>query len=226
MRRGVIAVIAIVLATVALPGAVRAVATTQIACGDTVMKSIVAGNDLAGCSGVGLQIVAKNVTLNLNGHTISGDGSGGGNGIDDEGFDNLTVMNGSITGFESGIVTTNGSKLNVTGVTSFANLSKGIVTDGTTNVTIQSSYTHGNSDAGINVHESSPGTIKITGVSSNGDGDGIDTLGGPLTIDSNVIANATTHGDLGFRWGRVQDHEERERPAMQRRRLHRPLASL
>ena len=195
MRRSITAAIAIAVATVALPGAVRAAAPTTISCGDTITTSIVVANDLANCPGVGLQIGAAGVILNLAGYTLGGDAGGGGNGIDDSGgFGKLTVQNGSITGFASGISVPYGSNVKVAGVTSYANLSKGIVTDGTVGVTIQSSYTHGNPAAGIDVFENTTGTIKINGVASKGDGDGVETTGGPTTIDSSVFANEAGGG--------------------------------
>ena len=57
--------------------------------------------DIAGCSGNGVMIGADNITLDLNGHTISGDGSATNEeaGVFNPGFDNVTIKNGTIAGF-------------------------------------------------------------------------------------------------------------------------------
>src|SRR4051794_36271364 len=84
-------------------GAVRAVVTTPISCGDSITKSIVVANDLP-CTGTALVINANGVTLNLNGHTLTGDGDDIGNGVEAQNFSNLTIENGTVTGFHYGIL--------------------------------------------------------------------------------------------------------------------------
>jgi hypothetical protein len=82
-------------------------ATTPVRCGDTIMTSVVLTKNLT-CSGDGLLVGATGVTIDLNGHTISGSGSGIGistsapwlNPIDSGEF---SIINGTIRGFESGV---------------------------------------------------------------------------------------------------------------------------
>src|SRR5690348_15511399 len=80
---------------------------SQVNCGDTLTQSTKLDHDLVNCPGDGIVIGAHNITLDLNGHTIDGSGfpPGSSNGVDDSGgFDNVTIENGTITGFRNGVV--------------------------------------------------------------------------------------------------------------------------
>lgn len=83
-----------------------------IGCGVTLTRSVVLHRDLTGCRSNGLVIGADNVTLDLNGHTISGDGTlvqcpeaaVCDRGVDNsQGHTGVTVKDGSITGFAIGL---------------------------------------------------------------------------------------------------------------------------
>ena len=95
--------IAGVAATVLALSAAPAFAT-HVHCGDTIAQSTTLDSDLAGCPGDGLVIGAPNVTLDLGGHTISGDVGGGAPaaGIRDLGWRNVVVQNGTIRDFTYG----------------------------------------------------------------------------------------------------------------------------
>lgn len=85
-----------VVAAVMLAGAGTAAAKPNgVACGATLTSDTTLLADVVGCSGDGLSL-DPGVTLNLNGHVISGSGTGigvrGGN-----------VANGTVSGFETGI---------------------------------------------------------------------------------------------------------------------------
>ena len=67
----VVAALTVVVAVVA--GASMA-QTGGLSCGDTVTVDTTLDSDLIGCRSNGLVIGADNITLDLNGHTISGDG--------------------------------------------------------------------------------------------------------------------------------------------------------
>ena len=71
MRRAVL-VITAGLALALLPaGVARA---NHVACGDTITADTTLDSDLTNCPGDGLVIGAGSITLDLNGHTIDGDG--------------------------------------------------------------------------------------------------------------------------------------------------------
>jgi parallel beta-helix repeat protein len=82
-------------------------------CGDTITTDTTLHKDLVNCPNNGILIGADNVTLNLNGHTIDGDGTPAA-GCDPEadfcdtgvvtfGHDGVTVMHGSMRQFDAGV---------------------------------------------------------------------------------------------------------------------------
>jgi parallel beta-helix repeat protein len=86
---------------------------TGLACGDTITSDTTLDRDLIGCPSNGMVIGADGITVDLNGHTISGDGKlvtrcprrqfcdvGVANG----GHSGFTVRNGSLRGFATGVV--------------------------------------------------------------------------------------------------------------------------
>ncbi len=77
----------------------------HVACGDLVTGYSKLDSDLTCLAGSGLIIGANGVTVNLNGHTITGDPSVPASyGIDNTaGFDNIVIKGGTIVGFEQGI---------------------------------------------------------------------------------------------------------------------------
>ena len=81
------------------PGAASA---RPLTCGQTITRDTTLHADLGPCSSDGLVIGAANVTLDLNGHAISGDDtySGGDVGVGNEtGYDGTVIENGAIRGF-------------------------------------------------------------------------------------------------------------------------------
>lgn len=77
------------------------------ACGDALTASVTLDADLV-CGAGGLSVAADGIVIDLAGHTISGTS---GNGIDNTlGFDRVTVKNGRIDGFETGIMLGGGEK--------------------------------------------------------------------------------------------------------------------
>jgi parallel beta-helix repeat protein len=98
--RGGLAVAAAV-ALLAWSGAPRP-ARAQVACGETVTASVKLTADLA-CTGPGLVVGADKITIDLGGFTLSGDGDPGDVGVDNQGFDSVTLKNGTITEFGEGV---------------------------------------------------------------------------------------------------------------------------
>jgi hypothetical protein len=73
-------------------------------CGDTVTTNTTLHADLTDCPGNGLVIGADRVTLNLNGHAITGNLEGA-VGIDNSaGHDGVTIMNGAVRNFTNGVL--------------------------------------------------------------------------------------------------------------------------
>ena len=90
----------------------------HVECGDVITQDTKLDSDLIDCPGDGLEIGADNVTLDLNGHTVDGDGDarpglGCDTGIRNGGFDNcsrqdaghggVTIRNGTVREFAHGV---------------------------------------------------------------------------------------------------------------------------
>jgi parallel beta helix pectate lyase-like protein len=79
---------------------------TLLGCGSTLTESVTLDHDIGPCPEGGLGVEGGDVTLDLNGHTITGSGSGIGiliRASADETPANISVQNGSITGFGVGL---------------------------------------------------------------------------------------------------------------------------
>ncbi len=79
-----------------------AASTANPVCGQTVTESIVLTADLK-CSGTGLRVEGQNITIDLNGHTISGSGVGVGIAAPPALAPSTTILNGRIRHFGVGV---------------------------------------------------------------------------------------------------------------------------
>jgi parallel beta-helix repeat protein len=96
--------------------------------GDTLTADTKLTANLAG-SGTALVVGAHGITIDLNGYTVSGDGTG--LGIDNTGgYDNVTIKNGTITGFQEGIRAVGANNLEIEDMT----VSGAVGSGGTTGV--------------------------------------------------------------------------------------------
>lgn len=98
-------------------------------CGETIRQNMTLTADL-NCSGHGIVIVGEGIVLDLGGHTIKGPGKGGwvwpepalsSIGIRVRNRKNLTIRNGRITDFATGILLENSQGVAVEGITSVSN---------------------------------------------------------------------------------------------------------
>ncbi len=76
-----------------------------------VTQSITVTNDLTDCLLDGLVVGADNITIDLMGHTI--DGVGLGAGIRNDGYDSVTIRNGTVSGFDFGVMLNVGTTGNI-----------------------------------------------------------------------------------------------------------------
>lgn len=83
-----------------------------VACGDTITVDTTLDRDLSGCANNGIIIGADGVTLDLNGHTIAGDGTAIENcprgtpcdiGVLSDDHHDVTIRNGTVRGFGVGV---------------------------------------------------------------------------------------------------------------------------
>jgi Periplasmic copper-binding protein (NosD) len=75
---------------------------SHVHCGDAIFTDTTLDSDLIDCPGVGLEVSADNVTVDLNGHVIEADDVPNyvnDAGVRNFGSDNVTIENGTIKGF-------------------------------------------------------------------------------------------------------------------------------
>ena len=142
--RALVASAALALASLVL----AAPAGAAPACGATVSGSVVLTADLA-CAGTdGLVVVGPRTVVNLNGYSITGDGTAGTVGIRATSGDLVLRGAGTVSGFGDGVVIAAGRAV-VDGVTVSANLGDGLRTDAGTQATIANVTANANGDDGI-----------------------------------------------------------------------------
>jgi parallel beta-helix repeat protein len=103
--------LALVVAGFTVLGGGQALAS-HVGCGDTITTDTTLDSDLVNCPNNGIVIGADDITLDLNGHTIDGDGAlvDPCPGFCDEGVDNtaghsgVTIQGGSIQEFARGVI--------------------------------------------------------------------------------------------------------------------------
>lgn len=99
-------------AAFAVWGVSAAQAGIGVVCGTTITADSTLSGDIGPCPGHGVIIGADNITLDLNGHTILGDGSDTGSGVISNSHSNVTVTSssgrGTIENFLDGVFLTGG----------------------------------------------------------------------------------------------------------------------
>src|ERR671932_1149467 len=110
MSKLVLALIAIVVVfstmTVSVVAQSAVAANSQaVRCGDTITQSVKLVADIGPCPGDGIHIGADNITLDCNGHTVRGGGSGALEGISN-GYTSQgnTIKNCQVTDFSDGFI--------------------------------------------------------------------------------------------------------------------------
>jgi len=79
------------------------VSATHLSCGGTITTDTTLDDNLSCTTTSGLIIGADDITLDLNGFTLTGVACSSCHGIRNLGFDEVTIKNGAIIGFEQGI---------------------------------------------------------------------------------------------------------------------------
>jgi hypothetical protein len=98
IRRPALLAAAVAAAALAAP----AVASANPACGSTVTHNVTLHSDMTCLSSDGLDVGKSGVTINLNGHTITGTSSY--DGINNYHHNNVTVENGTVRDFDYGVL--------------------------------------------------------------------------------------------------------------------------
>ncbi len=97
------------------PVAIIACGTTISAPGKYALKT-----DLSGCVNA-IKVTSSNVTLNLGGHTVSGQGTSTGIGLDVVAANNVSIQNGTFTNFSGGVEFEGVTGSRMSGVTATGN---------------------------------------------------------------------------------------------------------
>jgi parallel beta-helix repeat protein len=150
-------------------------------CGNTVTGDTTLDSDLVNCPGNGIVIGADDVTLDLNGHTIDGDGVLGCDefyacdfGVDNTaGHDGVTIENGSIREFASAVFVLDASHNRLRRLSASHNVLGGMLLIASPGVRIEHNSISANGlttdQAGLIVFDSSAIRIERNSVVENGD---------------------------------------------------------
>ncbi len=133
--------------------------SSRLGCGALVTTDVTLDHDLIGCPGDGLVVAADGVTVNLNGHTITGDGIPGTVRFDDgvhiEGRRDVRVFGGTLSGFERGIGLISSQDSTISRLRLVANQRVGISVRATSHSVVSEILAQGNTFVGIFVAQGS-----------------------------------------------------------------------
>ena len=157
---------------------IKASISYSATCGDTITQDTTLESDLKDCSGDGLIVGTDNITLRLNGHTISGTFATGSNcngtptaGIKIDGRKDIEIIGpGKVEGFGDGLFINLGSDIRVEGITTAGNCRNGIALINVSDSYIERSTVSENKSHGIFLDTTTNTSILGNTVSSNGTG--------------------------------------------------------
>ena len=154
---------------------------SHVSCGDTIVADTTLDSDLVDCPGNGIVIGADDIALDLNGHTVAGDGVLGCDefyacdfGVDNTGgYDGVTIENGSIRDFASAVFVFDGSAARLRRLSASHNILRGLLVIASPGARIARTSISRNGlatdQAGLIVFDSSDVRIERNTVSDNGD---------------------------------------------------------
>jgi parallel beta-helix repeat protein len=154
------------------PGA-QGAKPVHVSCGETIAKDTKLANDLIDCPGNGLVIGADDITLDLNGHTIDGDGDGFDScatdcdaGVDNTGHARITVKHGTIREFVEGVAVEGASANRVEDLSTSGQAHGGVFVEQSTDVAVRGGRSVADG-GGVFVVASSDVTVERNSVSGN-----------------------------------------------------------
>jgi Right handed beta helix region len=116
---------------------------SHVSCGDEIAADTTLDSDLVDCPGSGIVIGADDITLDLNGHTVDGDGTPDAGcplcnqGLLNFGHGGVTVRDGSVREFAIGVYFNNARHNRVLGISSRRQLGSGIDVYGNKSVVVR-----------------------------------------------------------------------------------------
>lgn len=177
------------LAGLAIP-ATAAAASATVKCGSMITQNTTLASDVGPCNQGGIVIGADNITLDLGGHSVLGKPrNGDGIGISTNGHSRVTIENGIVRFFDTGVGVMGGADNTVTGVTARDNIG-----------TDQFNSKFGRGD-GILIYQSNSNSVYGNKSFNNGPFAGITVLGDASSpsvpsAHNAIIDNTVTNNDI------------------------------
>jgi parallel beta-helix repeat protein len=154
----------------------------QLSCGDTITTDTTLDSDLVDCPNNGIVIGADDLTLDLNGHTVGGDGTEFAGcpenefcdvGLLNDGHDGVTVRDGSVRDFTFGVVVVGARHNRVVDITVSSSDGTGIILFKSSRNRLIRNSAHANGlqldQGGISLNRSDHNLVKRNALRRNGD---------------------------------------------------------
>jgi parallel beta-helix repeat protein len=191
-RRRVRSIFLVTAAFVALGSFPSQSWATHVSCGDTITRDTALDSDLIDCPADGIVIGADGITLDLNGHTIDGVRWFGQQGVTNNGFQSVTIRNGTVKQFGSAVSLSGVAENVVTGLTVADNDDSGVaIVRSIGDNLIEGNVAFGNGPAGEGILASGAPNTHIVGNTV------FDNDAGVIVVfsDNSTIENNTTFGN-------------------------------
>jgi parallel beta-helix repeat protein len=196
-------VLALVVAGFTVVGGGQALAS-DVGCGDTITTDTTLDSDLVNCPNNGIIIGADNITLDLNGHTIDGDGAPVDPCPEGEpcdigvlnvaGHDRLSIVGGTVQQFGVGVLVEGAAHPRLHQLAASDNTDFGIIVAGSTDPVIEQTSMSDNGTSGLVLVESR-GALVARNTVSGSNGYAIFTT---VVDDSRIQNNALDGNDHGI----------------------------
>jgi parallel beta-helix repeat protein len=186
---------------------------TDVSCGVTITSDTKLDGDLVDCPNNGIVIGADNITLDLNGHRIDGDGELKKDcdeicdiGVLNDSHTGVTIEGGSVRDFAAGVVVFGASDNSVRHLSVSRNVFPGMLLADSPRARFEHNTLAGNGLAGIYIFESPDLLFEHNAVAANGldtDQAGVDVFASP---HSRIAHNSiSANGDIGV-FGSETEH--------------------
>lgn len=211
-RRPAFSVGAAAIGLVAATAAIAPASADSVQCGDQISVDTVLTEDLTCGPGDGLVIVANGVTLDLGGHTITGPGAygqGAGAGVRAAQRTGVTVMHGTITGYQTAVVLDESWGGHVTRLTVHHN-DQGIILSGGGGHLVDKNVAADNGRDAIKLGLSEDNRVTQNTVSGNVYGIAVASGSTDNTVDRNVASGNQYFGIAAFSGGSGHTFEKNQ----------------
>jgi parallel beta-helix repeat protein len=189
--------LAVFLAASALPFVLAATALgagpVTVTCGQVITRDTKLANDLSNCHGIGLVVGADDLTLDLNGHTVDGDGVADFEGINVNRHARATIEHGTITDFVEGVAVLFSAGTRVRDLSISRERHVGLFVSDSRNITVKRTMASDIAFAGLFASRSRDVRLKRNTVTASGSGIAA-RLSRRLTIAENSLSANQNEG--------------------------------